>query len=136
MLAFRTCVEADWLMSKIHCRMAELDQQALLVPALREAVGDMYPDATFTSLFYPRWGRHAKLTFTIRFNHDISVLYSQKNGKLSYFWKNVDVEYDDRFESAKAAVDRLMLLRRSEEFTHTALSWYWRKDWVAACVGV
>jgi hypothetical protein len=136
MSAFRTCVEADKLMRKLHFQRADVHQQAVLQPALREAVGDVYPDATFTSLLYPVWDKHAELTFKIRFTRDMSILYVWDSRTLYYFWKDLYAEYDDRFKCARAAVDRFMQLSRSEEFNRTAFSWYWRKDWVAACVGV
>jgi hypothetical protein len=129
MLAFRTCDEADELLSKISSQASTLACDALFTPLLRDLLGDLYPDTVLTLQ-----GRGEILDFTARFDEHRTVYFGFPAPYKYYYWDGLPIGYDDRFQCVKQVINKFTSIRLHDCFKKDAFAWYWRKDWIAACV--
>jgi hypothetical protein len=136
MFAFRTYDEAQRLVDTVKRQSQQLMCDAVYTPELREYVGDEYPDAVVEQ-FDSRKEPYMSNILILRLSKRVRIEYEFWNSfreRWTFSVDGNDVEYGPEFYDVRRSIHEFVA--RLSPPTLQAFSWYWRKDWVAACVGV
>jgi hypothetical protein len=130
---FRTSHEATEAANKILSEAAALDCAAVYAPALRE----LWPWATvleykwknkFKYDMYVQFDRHRTARFMKSYNVEICVKYLDG--------VHVSDEHADAWQFTELVRVMDTFTSMDVKPTREAYAWYWRKDWIAACVAL